>query len=63
MAGGDFRKLRQSIGYSQPKLSKEMEITTRTITRWENGEVPIPKTVELALELLVLKAKQKGKRR
>jgi len=44
-------------------LSKEMDITTRTITRWETGEIPIPKMAEMALELIVLKAKRdKGSR-
>ena len=60
MTPGAFKKSRESIGYSQPELCKEMGISTRTITRWETGEVPIPKVAEMALELVVLKAKRKG---
>ena len=63
MTSEAFKKSRKSIGYSQPKLSKEMGITTRTITRWENRETPIPKVAEMALELAVLKAKRKGRSR
>jgi len=63
MTSRAFKKSRKSIGYSQPKLSKEMGITTRTITRWENREVSIPKVAEMALELVVLKAKRKGRSR
>ncbi len=63
MTPGAFRKIRKSIGYSQPKLCKEMGISTRTITRWETGEVPVPKVAEMALELAVLKAKRKGRSR
>jgi len=58
-----FRKIRESIGYSQARLAKKMDITIRTITRWETGEVPIPKTVELALEHIALKAKRNGRKR
>ena|GEM_PF-1534299 len=58
----EFKKLRESIGYTQAKLSEEMEITIRTITRWENGEVEIPKVVELALRSIVKKETAKGRR-
>jgi transcriptional regulator with XRE-family HTH domain len=48
--------MRQSIGYSQAKLAKEMDVTIRSITRWETGEFPIPKLAELALRFLVQQA-------
>jgi len=57
-----IRKLRDSIGYSKPKLAKEMDVAIRTITRWENGHVPIPKMAEMALELILIKAKRRGAR-
>jgi len=57
-----FKKLRQLIGYSKPGLAKDMDIAVRTITRWENGDVPIPKVAEMALELIVLRAKRKRTR-
>ncbi len=61
MTKGEFKKLRESIGYSQARLSKEMDITIRTITRWENGEVRIPKVVEIAIRAIVRGAKKKGR--
>jgi len=43
-------------------LAKEMEVTVRTLTRWENEEVPIPKVAELALRFVALHAQRKEKR-
>jgi len=57
----EFKKLRGSIGYSQARLSKEMDVTIRTITRWENGEVRIPGVVEIAIGAIVRGAKRKGR--
>ena len=57
----EFKKLRESIGYTQGKLSKEMGITIRTITRWESGEVEIPKVVELAFRSII--KREKARRR
>ena len=57
-----FKKLRESIRYSKSGLARDMDIAVRTITRWENGQVPIAKVAEMALALIVLKAKRKGKR-
>jgi len=58
----EFKKLRGSIGYSQARLSKEMGISIRTISRWENGEVRIPRVVEIAIGAIVRGAKKKGRR-
>ncbi len=58
-----FRKLRESMDYSQAQLGNLMDTSGRTVRRWENGEIQIQKMAEMALELIVLKAKQKkGKR-
>ncbi len=61
MTKGEFKKLRESIGYTQARLSKEMDVTIRTITRWENGEVRIPRVVEIAIGAIVRGAKKKGR--
>jgi len=58
---GEFKELRKSIGYSQARLSKEMDVTIRTITRWENGEVRISRVVEIAIGAIVKGAKKKGR--
>jgi len=57
----EFKKLRESIGYSQAMLSKEMNVTIRTITRWETGEVRISRVVEIAIGAIVRGAKKKGR--
>jgi len=62
VSGDEFRKLRKSVGYSQAKLSTEMKVTIRSITRWETGEIPVPKMAELALRFIALEAKKQGRR-
>ncbi len=59
MTKGEFKKLRESIGYIQARLSKEMDVTIRTISRWEIGEVRIPRVVEIAIRAIVRDAKKK----
>jgi transcriptional regulator with XRE-family HTH domain len=61
MTGPQFKKLRESIGYSQARLSKEIDVTIRSLTRWETGETPIPKIAEIALKHVVSAAKSKEK--
>jgi len=57
----EFKKLRKSAGHTQASLSREMGIHIRTVTRWEIGEVDVPRVVELALRYIADRAK--GKRR
>jgi len=63
MKPDEFRKLRQSVDYNQSMLAKEMEVTIRTIGRWENGGAPILRTVDLALMHIVQEAKRKKSKR
>ncbi len=49
MTPREFAKLRKSIGYSQSQLAREMDLYVRSISRWETGEIPLPKLAELAL--------------
>lgn len=62
VTGSEFKKLRSSAGYSQSQLSRALEITIRSLTRWETGETPIPKIAELALKYVTEKKRGKGKR-
>ena len=59
MSGKEFRKLRESIGYSQGKLSKEIDVSIRGISRWENGDVSIPKIAALALRYVAEKQQER----
>jgi transcriptional regulator with XRE-family HTH domain len=63
MSGRRFRELRESIGYSQQRLAEEMEVTIRSISRWENGDFSIPKMAQLALKYIVEKQRGKNDRR
>ena len=62
VTGKEFRKLRRSAGYSQSQLSREIDVTIRSLTRWETGETPIPKIAELALKYVSEKKPRKGTR-
>ena len=62
VTGDEFRKLRESVGYTQAKLSKEIDVAIRSLTRWETGETPIPKIAELALRYVAEKNRERKKR-
>jgi transcriptional regulator with XRE-family HTH domain len=62
MTKHEFKKVRKSIGYSQAKLAQEMDLFIRTISRYETGEIEIPKVTELALRYIAEKAKRQERR-
>ena len=62
VTGSEFQRLRKAGGYSQSQLSREIDVTIRSLTRWETGETPIPKIAELALRYVVEKRRGKAKR-
>jgi DNA-binding XRE family transcriptional regulator len=58
----EFKALRSKAGHTQATLAKEMGVHLRTVTRWEIGEVIIPRVVELALRYIAEQAKKKRRR-
>ena len=62
VTGKKFRDLRNSAGYSQSQLSWEIDVTIRSLTRWETGETPIPKIAELALKYVKEKKPKKPRK-
>lgn len=48
MTKDEFKQLRAKAGHTQASRAKEMNVHLRTVTRWEIGEVIIPRVVELA---------------
>jgi len=54
----EFKKLRKSAGHTQASIAKEMGVHLRTVTRWEIGEVVVPRVVELALWYIVQKRRR-----
>ncbi len=60
MTKDEFKKLRKRAGHTQASIAKEMGVHIRTVTRWELGEVVIPRVVEIAVRAIVDTKKQKG---
>ena len=58
----EFKKLRKSVGLSQSQLAQELDLYVRTISKYENDDLVIPKVTELALRYVVQQAKQKERR-
>jgi transcriptional regulator with XRE-family HTH domain len=58
----EFKKLRKSVGLSQSQLAQELDLYVRTISKYENDDLTIPKVTELALRYVVQRAKQKERR-
>ena len=47
---------------SQTQLAREIDMYVRTISRWETGELPVPKVAELALRFIQQRRKEERKR-
>jgi transcriptional regulator with XRE-family HTH domain len=47
-----FRRKRKGLGLTQENLAKRLGINRMTIIRYESGESPVPKSVEMALKLI-----------
>jgi len=56
----EIKKLRKRAGHTQASIAKEMGVHIRTVTRWELGEVVIPRVVEIAVRAIVDTKKKKG---
>ena len=56
MTGEVLKEKRKALNLSQAQLAEKLGVKENTIYRWEKGILPIYKTVELALEYLLLKA-------
>lgn len=52
MSKEEFREIRRSIGRTQEDLASDLGVRTRTISRYENGEVPIPAAIAAAVKAL-----------
>lgn len=52
MTGKEFRIKRNLLDLKQSDLAEELGLNPNTISRYENEDLPIPKTVELAMEAL-----------
>jgi transcriptional regulator with XRE-family HTH domain len=62
MTGREFKKLRESTGLSQSQLGRELDLYVRTISKYENDDLAIPKVTELALRYVAQQTKKKERR-
>ena len=47
-----FRRKRERLGLTQEEIAKRLDINRGTIIRYESGETPIPKAVEMAFKVI-----------
>lgn len=47
-----FRRKRERLGLTQEELAKRLDINRGTIIRYESGETPVPKVVEMAFKVI-----------
>lgn len=52
MKGKELKIKRIMLDLTQAQLAGKLELNTNTISRYEQENLPIPKTVELAIEAL-----------
>jgi transcriptional regulator with XRE-family HTH domain len=64
LTGRDLRRQRLLLGLTQQELATRLGMARNTITRYERGFLPtIPKYVELAMQALLVEARQRRKGR
>jgi transcriptional regulator with XRE-family HTH domain len=59
MNAPEFAALRNALGMSRNKLADALGLNERSIRRYESGERPIPKTVQMALVAYARMPKEK----
>lgn len=47
-----FRRKRERLGLTQEEMAKRLDMNRGTIIRYESGETPIPKVVEMAVKVI-----------
>jgi DNA-binding XRE family transcriptional regulator len=51
MTPEQFKAARQAAGFAtQEAIAEAFDLNRRTVGRWERGQVPVPKVVEIALD-------------
>jgi transcriptional regulator with XRE-family HTH domain len=52
MEGKEFRIKRNLLDLTQAEIAAKLDLNPNTVSRYEKGDLKIPKTVELAIEHL-----------
>jgi transcriptional regulator with XRE-family HTH domain len=50
MEGERLKEKRIALGFTQTQLAEILDVKPNTVARWERGLLPVPRTVELAME-------------
>lgn len=61
MTGKEFKLKRVVLDMTQAELASELDLNPNTVSRYENEDLPISKTVELAMETLECRQKESEK--
>jgi transcriptional regulator with XRE-family HTH domain len=60
MTPQEMKRRREALGLTQAQLARELGLDSITVSRYERGVHPIPKTVELAFEMIELRMKKEA---
>ncbi len=52
MTGKEFKIKRVTFDMTQSDIAKELGLNPNTVSRYETGDLPVPKVVELSMETL-----------
>lgn len=55
-----MKRRREALGLTQAQLARELGLDSITVSRYERGVHPIPKTVELAFELVEMRMRKEA---
>jgi transcriptional regulator with XRE-family HTH domain len=61
MESDELKEKRAALGLTQAQLAEILGVKPNTVARWERGLLPVPRTVELAMET-VERIQKKGKK-
>jgi transcriptional regulator with XRE-family HTH domain len=50
MGGEELKEQRTALGLTQAQLAEILDVKPNTVARWERGLLPVPRTVELAMQ-------------
>lgn len=59
MDGEELKKRRNDLGMTQAELADLLGVKPNTVARWENGVLPVPAYLPLALQTIEREHKKK----